>query len=54
MLADASVFISCAMALAVFNISKYTEDGVVVEPDTDQSAHGNHQASEVLNVEVNT
>ncbi|KAJ4490596.1 cytochrome P450 [Lentinula aciculospora] len=36
-LADASVFISCAMALAVFNISKYSEDGVVIEPDTDQS-----------------
>jgi cytochrome P450 len=36
-LADASIFISCAMALAVFNISKYSEDGKVVEPDTDQS-----------------
>ncbi|KAJ3810352.1 cytochrome P450 [Lentinula lateritia] len=36
-LADASVFISCAMALAVFNISKYSENGVVIEPDMDQS-----------------
>lgn len=31
-LADASVFISCAMSLAVFEISKCVEDGVVVEP----------------------
>jgi cytochrome P450 len=36
-LADASIFISCAMVLAVFNLSKYSEDGVVVEPNTDQS-----------------
>ncbi|KAK7438570.1 hypothetical protein VKT23_017905 [Stygiomarasmius scandens] len=36
-LADASVFISCAMALAVFNISKYSENGKVFEPDTKQS-----------------
>ncbi|KIK64105.1 hypothetical protein GYMLUDRAFT_40354 [Collybiopsis luxurians FD-317 M1] len=36
-LADASVFISCAMALAVFNISKYSEDGKIIEPDTDQT-----------------
>ncbi|KAF9461394.1 cytochrome P450 [Collybia nuda] len=31
-LADASVFISCAMSLAVFDISKYIENGVVIEP----------------------
>ncbi|RDB20518.1 hypothetical protein Hypma_012422 [Hypsizygus marmoreus] len=31
-LADASVFISCAMSLAVFDISKYVENGVVIEP----------------------
>ncbi|KAJ3787492.1 cytochrome P450 [Lentinula aff. detonsa] len=37
-LADASVFISCAMALAVFNISKYSENGVVIEPDRNQSS----------------
>ncbi|KAJ3977109.1 cytochrome P450 [Lentinula raphanica] len=37
-LADASVFISCAMALAVFNISKYSEDGVIIEPDLNQSS----------------
>jgi len=37
-LADASVFISCAMALAVFSISKYSEDGVIVEPDTEQNS----------------
>ncbi|KAF5368055.1 hypothetical protein D9758_004476 [Tetrapyrgos nigripes] len=36
-LADASVFISCAMALAVFNISKYSENGKVFEPDTKQN-----------------
>jgi len=33
-LADASIFISCAMVLAVFNVSKYSEDGFI---DTDQS-----------------
>ncbi|KAF9463430.1 cytochrome P450 [Collybia nuda] len=32
LLADASIFISCAMSLAVFDISKYVENGVVVEP----------------------
>ncbi|KAI0069255.1 cytochrome P450 [Artomyces pyxidatus] len=31
-LADASVFISCAMTLAAFNISKTVENGIVVEP----------------------
>ncbi|KAG6919294.1 hypothetical protein DXG01_007426 [Tephrocybe rancida] len=31
-LADASVFISCAMSLAVFDISKSVENGVIVEP----------------------
>jgi hypothetical protein len=31
-LADLSVFISCAMSLAVFDISKYVENGVVIEP----------------------
>ncbi|GLB33469.1 putative cytochrome p450 [Lyophyllum shimeji] len=31
-LADASVFISCAMSLAVFDISKCVENGVVIEP----------------------
>jgi len=31
-LADASVFISCAMSLAVFDISKCVENGVVMEP----------------------
>jgi len=31
-LADASVFISCVMSLAVFDISKYVENGVIVEP----------------------
>ncbi|KAG6836101.1 hypothetical protein H0H93_011374 [Arthromyces matolae] len=35
-LADASVWISCAMTLAAFDISKATEDGVVIEP-----VHGN-------------
>ncbi|KAK0185241.1 cytochrome P450 [Armillaria mellea] len=31
--ADASVFISCAMVLSVFNISKYSENGVTLETD---------------------
>ncbi|KAF8225436.1 cytochrome P450 [Tricholoma matsutake] len=31
-LADTSVFISCAMSLAVFNISKCIENGVIIEP----------------------
>ncbi|KIM45959.1 hypothetical protein M413DRAFT_298764 [Hebeloma cylindrosporum] len=31
-LADASVFISCAMTLAVFDISKCVENGAVIEP----------------------
>ncbi|KAG6827612.1 hypothetical protein H0H92_011102 [Tricholoma furcatifolium] len=35
-LADASVFISCAMTLAVYNITKATENGVIITP-----AHGN-------------
>ncbi|PBK60866.1 cytochrome P450 [Armillaria solidipes] len=38
LLADASVFMSCAMVLAVFDISKYSENGVVFEPDTEHSA----------------
>ena len=35
-LADASVFISCAMSLAVFDISKRVGNGVTIEP-----IHGN-------------
>ena len=35
-LADSSLFISCAMSLAVFDISKYSKDGVVVEPVVEQ------------------
>ena len=35
-LADASLFISCAMSLAVFDITKYSKDGVVVEPVVEQ------------------
>jgi hypothetical protein len=31
-LGDLSVFMSCAMSLAVFDISKYVENGVVIEP----------------------
>lgn len=31
-LADASVFISCAMSLAVFDVSKCIENGIVIEP----------------------
>ncbi|KAG5721459.1 O-methylsterigmatocystin oxidoreductase [Termitomyces sp. T112] len=31
-LADASIFISCAMSLAVFDITKYIENGTVIEP----------------------
>ncbi|KAF9453375.1 cytochrome P450 [Macrolepiota fuliginosa MF-IS2] len=36
-LADASIFITCAMTLAVFDISKYMEDGKFVEPVVDQT-----------------
>ncbi|KAK0479598.1 cytochrome P450 [Armillaria novae-zelandiae] len=38
MLADASIFMSCAMVLSVFGISKYSENGIVFEPDTDHTA----------------
>ena len=31
-LADASIFLSCAMSLAVFNISKVVENGITIEP----------------------
>ncbi|KAK0436559.1 cytochrome P450 [Armillaria borealis] len=37
-LADTSIFISCAMALSIFDISKYSEDGVASEPDTEHTA----------------
>ncbi|KAF8897192.1 cytochrome P450 [Infundibulicybe gibba] len=36
-MADASVFISCVMSLAVFDVSKYVENGVVVEPINDKT-----------------
>jgi cytochrome P450 len=36
-LADASVFISCAMSLAVFSISKAVENGVEVTPVVDNT-----------------
>ncbi|KAF9531077.1 cytochrome P450 [Crepidotus variabilis] len=36
-LADVSVFISCAMSLAVFDISKMRRNGVLVEPKADQT-----------------
>ncbi|KAE9394609.1 hypothetical protein BT96DRAFT_923466 [Gymnopus androsaceus JB14] len=39
-LADASVFISCAMVLAVFNISKDPEDSfIVTDPSTGIISH---------------
>lgn len=31
-MADASIFISCAMSLAVFDVSKHIENGIVIEP----------------------
>ncbi|PBK93427.1 cytochrome P450 [Armillaria gallica] len=37
-LADASVFISCAVVLSVFKFSKYSENGVTFEPDTEHTA----------------
>ncbi|KAK0501164.1 cytochrome P450 [Armillaria luteobubalina] len=37
-LADASIFLSCATVLAVFNISKYSAKGIVFEPDTEHTA----------------
>ncbi|KAF8639642.1 hypothetical protein AX17_000907 [Amanita inopinata Kibby_2008] len=36
-LADASVFISCALSLAVFDITKCVENGVIVEPVHDNT-----------------
>jgi len=36
-LADASVFISCAMSLAVFDISKAVENGVEITPVVDST-----------------
>jgi len=36
-LADSSIFISCAMALTVFDITKYSKDGIVVEPVVEQT-----------------
>lgn len=36
-LADASVFISCAMSLAVFNVSKAVENGVEITPVVDNT-----------------
>lgn len=36
-LADASVFISCAMSLAVFDIFKRVENGIVIEPVHDNT-----------------
>ncbi len=38
MLADSSIFIVCVMVLATFNVSKYTENGVVLEPDAGHTA----------------
>lgn len=37
-LADASLFISCAMSLAVFDISKVVRDGKVIEPVIDYTS----------------
>ncbi|EEB89991.1 hypothetical protein MPER_11860 [Moniliophthora perniciosa FA553] len=36
-LADASVFVSCAMSLAVFDITKCVENGVAIEPVNDRT-----------------
>ena len=36
-LADSSIFISCVMSLAVFDITKYSKDGIVVEPVVEQT-----------------
>lgn len=36
-LADASVFICCAMVLSVFNVTKYSENGRIIEPVVDQT-----------------
>ncbi|PCH44805.1 cytochrome P450 [Wolfiporia cocos MD-104 SS10] len=37
-LAEASIFLSCAMSLAVFDISKPVKNGVVVEPDIEYTS----------------
>ncbi|KXN92569.1 O-methylsterigmatocystin oxidoreductase [Leucoagaricus sp. SymC.cos] len=36
-MAEASIFISCVMTLAVFDISKYVEEGRIIEPVVDQT-----------------
>ncbi|KAK2461241.1 hypothetical protein APHAL10511_006768 [Amanita phalloides] len=36
LLVDTSVFLSCVMTLAVFDITPYMEDGKAVMPDLDQ------------------
>ncbi|KAK2461242.1 hypothetical protein APHAL10511_006769 [Amanita phalloides] len=36
LLVDTSVFLSCVMTLAVFNITPYMENGKAVIPDLDQ------------------
>lgn len=37
-LADASVFIACAMALATFDIAKAVENGKVIEPKVEYTS----------------
>lgn len=32
LLADATIFLACALSLAAFDISKMVRDGVIVEP----------------------
>ena len=36
-LADASMFVTAAMSLAVFNLTKATKDGKVIEPRAEQT-----------------
>ncbi|KAF8814215.1 cytochrome P450 [Phlegmacium glaucopus] len=38
LLADSAVFIACAMVLSVFDITKYSKDGIVIEPVIEQTA----------------
>lgn len=37
-LADASVFLSCAMTLAVFNVTKAVENGKIIEPEVEYTS----------------
>ncbi len=51
--ADASVWITCAMALAAFNISKVVENGTVVEPVVDYTGGTIRYVYSIFDVLIN-